>query len=384
MVIDLSRSESEDMMRRAFALAKRGYGRTSPNPMVGAVLVLNGRVIGEGWHRKAGAAHAEVEAISQARLRGFRTAGSILFVSLEPCCTEGRTPPCTRAILDAGIRQVVAATTDPNPKHAGRGIQMLREAGVEVRTGLLAAVSDALNESFNHWIVRRTPFVIVKAAMTLDGRIASASGESKWITGLAARLVGMGLRQGADAILVGVNTVIADDPRLTSRDTSGRPVRGSRLRRFVLDTQGRIPHSSKVLNEALAPQTTVVVGAHASSEVVRRLSEIVRVWQLPEIEGKIDLKCLLNRMGDEGITQLLVEGGGEVLASFLGRGLAQRVAFFYAPKVLGSERALPGVGGRGASRAAELLKLASARWRRVGDDLYLTARVEESDVHWNC
>ncbi len=372
-------------MRRALALARRGYGRTSPNPMVGAVLVLNGRVIGEGWHRSAGAAHAEIEAIDQARRKGSSTTGSVLFVTLEPCCTHGRTPPCTKAILEAGIRKVVAATTDPNPKHAGRGFQMLRDAGIQVETGLLAGVSDELNESFNHWIVRRTPFVIVKSAMTLDGRIASPSGQSKWITGVAARRVGMRLRKGADAILVGVNTIIADDPSLTTRGPSGEIERGSRLRRFVLDTHGRIPHSARVLNDALAQQTTIVVmGAGGARENVRGLSEKASVWELAEEEGRIDLKSLLNRMGEVGITQLLVEGGGEVVASFLGRGLAQRVAFFYAPKVLGAARALPAVGGSGATNAAELLKLAAVRWRRVGEDLFLTARVEESNVHWNC
>ena len=371
-------------MRRALALAARGYGRTSPNPMVGAVLVSRGCVIGEGWHRKAGGAHAEVEAISQARRRGFSTSGSILFVTLEPCSTVGRTPPCTKAILDAGIHTVVAATIDPNPSHAGRGIQLLREAGVQVETGLLAGVADELNESFNHWIVRGTPFVTVKAAMTLDGRIASASGQSRWITGVAARRVGMRLRKGADAILVGVNTIIADDPSLTIRDPTGKAVRGSRLRRFVLDTRGRIPHSSRVLNDALAAQTTVVVGDTVSQEVVRRLSEQANVWQLPESQGRIDLRFLLKRSGEVGITRMLVEGGGEVAASFLGGGFAQRVAFFYAPKVLGVSTALPGVGGMGAGSAAELVSLTSVRWRRVGEDLFLTARVEESDVHWDC
>lgn len=371
-------------MRRALVLAKRGHGRTSPNPMVGALLVLNGLVIGEGWHRKAGAAHAEVEAIDQARRKGFCTTGSVLIVTLEPCCTAGRTPPCTKAILEAGIREVVAATADPNPKHAGRGFQLLREAGVEVQTGLLARASAELNESFNHWIVRRTPFVIVKSAMTLDGRIASHSGHSKWISGVAARQIGMRLRRGADAILVGVNTVIADDPSLTLRARSGGLERESRLRRFVLDSRGRIPLDAKVLNDAQADKTTVVVGATASREVVLRLSQKANVWQLPEEEGRIDLQSLLKRMGEERIVQLLVEGGGEVSASFLGRGLAQRIAFFYAPKVLGAARAVPGVGGRGAEKKEELLKLAAIRWRRVGEDLFLTARVEESDVHWNC
>ncbi len=383
LVIDPPCSHQRAWMRRALVLARRGEGRTSPNPMVGAVLVSNGRIIGEGWHRKAGGPHAEIEAIEEARRGGHSTAGSILVVTLEPCCTQGRTPPCTQAIVDAGIQAVVAATADPNPNHSGRGFQILRAGGVRVETGVLSEASNQMNESFNHWIVRRTPFVVLKLAMTLDGRLATASGQSKWITGETARREGMRLRKSADAILVGVNTLIADDPSLTIRTSSGRIVAGSSLRRFVLDTRGRTPLDAAVLNDDLARQTTVVLGLGTSREIVRRLSEKVTVWEAPVMGGKIDLKSLVARMGGDGITRLIVEGGGEVAASFLGQGLVQRVAFFYAPKILGAAKALPGVGGAGASGASELLKLSQVRWRRAGEDLFLTARVEEPHVHWN-
>lgn len=209
----------ESFMRRALALARRGYGTTSPNPMVGAVLVKGGRIIGQGWHHCAGEPHAEIEALRNAERRRNSPEGATLYVTLEPCCTHGRTPPCTAAIKAAGIKRVVVAAKDPNPQHAGRGFLILRRAGIEVEHGVLAEEATKLNEALNHWIVQRTPFVTVKAAMTLDGKIATASGESKWITGEEARAEGMRLRAGADAILVGVNTVLADDPSLTVRET---------------------------------------------------------------------------------------------------------------------------------------------------------------------
>ena len=217
-------------MRLALRLARRGYGTTSPNPMVGAVLVKGGKIIGRGWHRRAGGPHAEIEALRDAQKRGHNPRGATLYVTLEPCCTHGRTPPCTEAIIAAGIKRVVVGAIDPNPKHAGKGFKILQRAGIAVKSFELAssrgsrsdsphrtATNARLNEAFNHWIVHRTPFVTVKAAMTLDGKIATASGESKWITGEKARAYGMKLRQGSDAILVGINTILADDPSLTVR-----------------------------------------------------------------------------------------------------------------------------------------------------------------------
>ena len=204
-----------DFIRRALRLARRGYGTTSPNPLVGAVVVKQGEVIGQGWHRRAGGPHAEIEALLDAERKGHSPRGATLYVTLEPCSTLGRTPPCTDAIIAAGIKRVVVGATDPNPAHAGRGFSILKRAGIAVTPGIYAGDCARLNEAFNHWIVNGTPFVTVKAAMTLDGKIATASGESKWITGEKARAYGMKLRQGADAILVGINTVLADDPSLT-------------------------------------------------------------------------------------------------------------------------------------------------------------------------
>jgi diaminohydroxyphosphoribosylaminopyrimidine deaminase / 5-amino-6-(5-phosphoribosylamino)uracil reductase len=361
-----------DYLRLALRLARRGYGTTSPNPMVGALLVRGGRVIGRGWHHRAGEAHAEIEALRDARQHGHRSRGATLFVTLEPCSTQGRTPPCTEAIIAAGIKRVVAGATDPNPRHAGRGFSLLRRAGIAVTRGVLAGDCDRLNESFNHWIVHRTPFVTVKAAMTLDGKIATAAGESKWITGPPARAAGMELRRGADAILVGINTVLADDPRLTVRLTkSGTPPR----RRIVLDSQARTPLRAKLVSDEHAAWTTLVVSRSAPQSRPARLSRRVRVLVAPARDGKLDLRWLLKTLGAEQVTSLLVEGGGEVNASFLLQGLAHRIEFFYAPKILGGCDARKAVGGDGARNLAEALELEDLQWRKLGADWRLSARV---------
>lgn len=366
-------------MRLALRLARRAIGNTSPNPMVGAVLVKKHAIIGRGWHRRAGKPHAEIEALHDAARQGHSPKGSTLYVTLEPCCTHGRTPPCTEAIIANGIRAVVAGATDPNPAHSGRAFELLRRAGIKVQTGVLAVECESLNEAFNHWIVRRTPFVTVKAAMTLDGRIATASGESKWITGPQARQIGMQLRRRADAILVGVNTILADDPSLTLRGNAAKLVP---LRRIVLDSRARTPLNARVVSDSEAGLTTIVVGEEAARGTVKALEARVKVLVAPEVAGrprpKIDLAWLLKRLGAEHVTSLLVEGGGEANASFLMDGLAQRIAFFYAPKVLGGTNARRAVAGTGATGWNEALKLGRPSWRRAGEDLFLTARIRKS------
>jgi diaminohydroxyphosphoribosylaminopyrimidine deaminase/5-amino-6-(5-phosphoribosylamino)uracil reductase len=364
-------------MRQALALARRGYGRTSPNPMVGALLVRKGMVIGRGWHRQAGGPHAEIEALHDAARRGCVARGATLYVTLEPCCTQGRTPPCTDAVIAAGIRRVVAATVDPNPRHAGRGLRLLARAGIQVTEPCLAERALRLNEAFNHWIVQGTPWVIVKAAMTLDGKIATAAGESKWITGEPARAWATRLRQGVDAILVGVKTVLADDPALFAR-----PVRAGQPAallpqpwRVVLDTAARIPVSARLMTDPHAARTIVVVGRQAPQRRVEALQRRVAVWLAPRRAGRVDLAWVLRRLGAQEVTSLLVEGGGEVQAGFLEQHLAHRVAFFYAPKVLGGRRAHKAVAGRGAQGWAEIPRLTDLEWRRCGVDLLLWARV---------
>lgn len=400
----LKAAERADLrfMRLALRLARRGYGTTSPNPMVGAILVKGGRVIGRGWHQRAGGPHAEIEALQDAAGRGYSARDATLYVTLEPCCTWGRTPPCTKAIQAAGIKRVVVGATDPNPQHRGRAFRLLRRAGIEVTAGIAEADCERLNEAFNHWIVTRTPWVVVKAAMTLDGKIATAMGESKWITGPESRAGGMHLREGADAILVGIRTVLADDPSLTYRrplekvgpamkkKKPAAPVADGavyRLRRVVLDSLARTPLTARVVNDEHKHLTTIVVSRAAPRSRVAALARRVRVLMAPTARRReglrsagIDLRWLLQRLGKEGVTQLLVEGGGEVNASFLFGGFAHRVSFFYAPKILGGRNSRAGVGGLGAVSLADSLRLRELEWVQLGPDLALTARVERVGI----
>lgn len=350
-------------MREALRLARRGYGHTSPNPMVGAVVVKAGRILGRGWHRQAGLPHAEVEALRGIDARGATT----LYVTLEPCCTHGRTPPCTDAIIAAGIGRVVVGAIDPNPRHQGKGLALLRKGGIKVTQGILESEANEVNVAFNHWVVHRTPLVTVKAAMSLDGKIATRTGESKWITGDKARAYAMRLRQGADAIVVGVNTVITDDPSLTVREI---PNAKTNLRRIILDSQARTPLTSKAVSDEFAPLTTIVVSRKAPKERVKALTKRVDVWAVN------NLKSLLRKLGSENVTHLLVEGGGQVNASFFERHLANRIAFFYAPKVIGGRDAVKAVAGKGATSWRNVVRLRSMAWRRLGRDLLLTAEVD--------
>jgi diaminohydroxyphosphoribosylaminopyrimidine deaminase / 5-amino-6-(5-phosphoribosylamino)uracil reductase len=369
-------------LRLALRLARRGCGATSPNPMVGAVLVKNGKIIGRGWHRRAGLPHAEIEALRDAQKRGHKPRGSTLYVTLEPCCTHGRTPPCTDAIISAGIKKVVVGATDPNPKHSGKAFKILRRAGIEVVHGILNDECAKLNEAFNHWIVHRTPLVTVKAAMTLDGKIATAGGESKWITGEKARAHAMKLRQGSDAILVGINTILADDPSLAVRG-SGFKVQGSKLRRIILDSMARTPLGAKIISDEFAALTTIVADKSAPKKRVAKLVKQANVLVAPTTTSpspvtrhpSLDLRWLLKKLGAENVTSLLVEGGGEVNASFLIGGFAQRVAFFYAPKILGGRDSHKGIAGDGVTNLAGTIQLKEIEWKRIGADLLMTALV---------
>jgi diaminohydroxyphosphoribosylaminopyrimidine deaminase/5-amino-6-(5-phosphoribosylamino)uracil reductase len=367
-----------EYMRLCLRLARKGHGATSPNPMVGALLVKRGQVIGRGWHRRAGLPHAEIEALQAARRRGHDPKGATLYVTLEPCCTCGRTPPCTDSIIAAGIQRVVVGAIDPNPRHRGHGLTVLRRSGVRVEQGLLASECAALNESFNHWIVHRRPFVTVKTAMTLDGKIATPRGESKWITGEPARSYAMKLRAGADAILVGINTVLADDPALTVRNPKAQrrgPI-DHQAWRIVLDAQARTPLAARVVSDKLSKNTLVVVSKQARQKRIIALSKQARVMVAPSRAGQIDLRWLLRKLGQQNVTSLLVEGGGQVNASFLLSRLAQRIAFFYAPKILGGANARKAVAGLGVKRLKDALALSDVRWRRVGKDWLLLARIQ--------
>jgi diaminohydroxyphosphoribosylaminopyrimidine deaminase/5-amino-6-(5-phosphoribosylamino)uracil reductase len=374
-------AQDEPFMRLALRLARKATGFTSPNPLVGAVLVKGGKILGQGWHHRAGQPHAEIEALRDAERRGHSAKGATLYVTLEPCSTHGRTSPCCDAIRAHQIKRVVVAATDPNPKHSGRGFALLRTAGIAVGTDLLADESSRMNEAFNHWIVHRTPLVTVKAAMTLDGKIATASGDSKWITGEASREWAMKLRLAADAILVGVNTILADDPSLTWRSNAKRRAQPAKqLRRIILDSTARTPLTAKVVTDPLAALTTIVVTKRAPTRRINSLrNRGVNVIVAPERRGRIDLRWLLKHLGDEHVTHLLVEGGGEVNASFLEAGLAHRVAFFYAPKILGGRDSRRAVGGEGARSLKDVIPLRDVVWKKLGNDLLLLARVADRD-----
>ncbi len=371
-------SADESHMLLALRLARKATGATSPNPLVGAVIVKHGKVIGRGYHHRAGQPHAEIEALRDAEKRGESTQGATIYVSLEPCCTHGRTPPCSEAIIKAGIKNVVVAATDPNPAHAGRAFKLLRAAGIKVTEGILAAEATGLNRIFNHWIIHRTPLITLKAAMTLDGKTATASGESKWITSEAAREAAMKLRAEHDAILIGVNTLIADDPSLTIRLTKGKaPDKLHGFRRIILDPQARTPLTAKVVTDDQKHLTTLVVTKAAPVKRIQALSKLVRVITAPTTKSGLNLRWLLKKLGKEEITSLLIEGGGETVAKFAEQRLAHRIAFFYAPKILGGKTARKGVAGSGATSWANALKLKNVQWRKLPPDLLITADVAD-------
>ena len=352
-----------DYMKRALRLARKGRGRTAPNPMVGAVVVKNGAIVGEGFHPGPGAPHAEVIALSKA---GARAKRATLYTTLEPCChTEKRTPPCTEAILRSGIRRVVAAMTDPNPLVAGRGISLLRKAGMEVAEGVLREEAERLNEVFIKHITTRKPFVILKAAMTLDGRIATAEGASRWITGAAARLEVHRLRSEVDAVLVGIGTVLADDPMLTARRPGMRnPIR------IVIDPHLKISLKAKLVASVSEAPTLVVTTALASSEKLRKLEkEGVQVMLLPHSKGKISFDDLFERLGKGGITSVLIEGGSRVNGMALRAGVVDKVIFYIAPTLLCGEDARSAVGGRSIPALDDALRIDDIQIRKVGEDL---------------
>ncbi len=368
-------SEDEKFMRRALALAAGGYGATSPNPMVGAVLVRNGEIIGEGWHKCAGEPHAEVNAMASARKRGSDLEGATLYVTLEPCSSFGRTPPCTDAILEQRIKRVVVGAKDPNPRHVGRAFRILKKEGVRVDSGLLAAECARLNEPFNHWIVDRRPFVILKSAMSLDGKIATNSGESRWITGEKARAFGMRLRLGADAILCGINTILRDDPSLTVR---GRVPSHKVLRRIILDREARTPLTAKVVSDDEAANTTIVISSAGDKKRALNLEKRVRVIVMPLSRDRrmFKLSALLEILGSENVTSLLVEGGGETHATFLSQKLANRICFFYAPLIITGRNAPKAVAGEHTVNQGKGYRLTSPEWKALGPDLLLTGLVD--------
>lgn len=349
-------------MRMALREAARGRGRTAPNPMVGCVIVREGRVLARGWHRKAGLAHAEVDALSHLPER--RAPGATCYVTLEPCNHTRRTGPCTEALIAAGVARVVAALRDPHDIVDGRGIERLRAAGIQVDVGVLEEEARALNAGYISWVTRHRPRVTLKAAVTLDGRLAARGGDARWVTGEASRLEAHRLRDAADAILVGAGTVRADDPQLTTRLPGGR---GKDPLRVILDGRLSIPEGAAVVR----PGTLVVAGASAPAEAERRLRERgAEVLRLPEEEGSVALVPLVEELGRREVMELLIEGGGRVHAGFLAAGLVDRMIVFVAPKLVGAG-GVPLIDLAGPERMADAWQLRVVTVRRLGDDVMI-------------
>lgn len=356
-------------MARALALAARGVGLTSPNPAVGAVLVREGRVVGEGAHLMAGGPHAEVAALAEA---GEAARGATCYVTLEPCCYHGRTPPCVEALAAAGVARVVAACRDPNPRVNGRGLEALRAAGIEVTLGVAEAEARALNRAFFTFVTTGRPHVTLKTAMTLDGKIAAWDGTSRWITGEAARGEAHRLRFQADAILVGIGTVLKDDPALTVRLADAPAKEPFRV---VADSRLRVPSTARLLT-AGEPSRTIVAGAAPlpGRRAALLRARGVRLLELPREGRRVSLRALLAALGALDVVSVLAEGGGELAAALLDAGLVDRVAFFVAPRLLGGRTAPGPVGGVGRA-LKEALSVTGLSYRTIGEDLLIEGDV---------
>jgi diaminohydroxyphosphoribosylaminopyrimidine deaminase / 5-amino-6-(5-phosphoribosylamino)uracil reductase len=359
-------ADDEIWMRRALELAERGRGHVEPNPVVGAVVVRDGTLVGEGWHQQYGQAHAEVNALAAA---GEQARGAALYVTLEPCCHHGKTPPCTDAVLRAGIARVVAALEDPFPKVAGQGAAILRNAGVAVELGLYAIEARRQNAPYLTLLAKGQPYVHAKWAMTLDGKIATRTGDSKWISNEACRRRVHELRGRMDGILVGIGTALADDPLLTARPPGPRIAT-----RVILDRQARLPPDAKLVRTARDVPTVIVTTCQDSARVDPLRAAGCEVLTCPLAGKHVDLPGLLQEFGRRRWTNLLVEGGAAVLGSFLDAGLIDEVHAFIAPRLVGGERAKGPVGGEGLARIADSLPLTDCAVEVLDGDVYLRGR----------
>jgi len=358
---------NDRFMKRALQLARRGAGRVSPNPLVGAVVVRDGRIVGEGHHVYERKDHAEVVALRQA---GDLAQGADLYLNLEPCSHFGRTPPCAESVINAGIRRAFVAIRDPNPLVSGRGIAALLTSGIEVHEGLCREESARLNEKFLHFIQTGRPFVLLKLALTLDGRIATAAGESRWITGEAARRVVHRLRYEYDALLVGINTVLQDDPSLDTRGARQKP-----LTRVVLDSALRTPPDARVFS---SPGRVIIFHSPgASPDRAAGLGQKALLLPTTRTSLGLDWNCILKSLGEQKITSLVLEGGGQIAGSALSAEVVQKIAFFYAPKILGAE-GLPGIGRTSIERLSDAMCIEGLDVRRLGPDLLLQGYVTGS------
>lgn len=357
---------NEEYMKLAIHLAKRGRGKTSPNPLVGAVIVKDGMVIGKGYHKKAGGDHAEIIALKEA---GVHAEDSELYLNLEPCCHFGKTPPCTEAILKSGIKKVIIGMEDPNPLVSGKGIDILRDRGVKTEVGLLKEDCERLNEVFIKYISTGKPFVILKAAASLDGKIATSTGESRWITGEKSRNFVHRLRNQVDAIMVGIGTIVKDDPRLTTRIKGNM---GKDPIRIVVDTRLNILPEAKVFNPDSKAKTIIVTGKSVPRKKIARIEEAGGiVLPVEKVKGRVDLIKTIRLLGKMEITSIMIEGGSKINDSVLKSGIVDKFYLFLAPKIIGGSEAAGIVGGEGLKRLSDAVRLKDLSVRKLGSDLLI-------------
>lgn len=366
-------SYDEKYMRLAMQLAGNAIGRTSPNPLVGAVIVKDNRVVGCGWHRKAGTPHAEVHALNQA---GELAQGADVYVTLEPCAHYGKTPPCAKALVEAKVKNVYGGLLDVNPKVAGKGFKILEDAGIHVEYGFLQDELRKQNEVFFKWIEHKKPFIVLKAAMTLDGKIATATGQSKWITNETSRAYGYKLRDIYDGIMVGINTVIEDNPMLTARVDGGKnPIR------IVVDSSLRIDINANVVQDKSAKTIVATTDKADKDKILKLQAQGVDVIVVDKDENdKVDIEKLLDILGQQNICSILVEGGATLSGSFVAKKLVDKVYFFIAPKIVGGKEAKTPVAGTGILNLQEALALKDIQIEKLEEDILIIGRVDKDKV----
>lgn len=366
-------SYDEKYMRLAMQLAGNAIGRTSPNPLVGAVIVKDNRVVGCGWHRKAGTPHAEVHALNQA---GELAQGADVYVTLEPCAHYGKTPPCSKALVEAKVKNVYGGLLDVNPKVAGKGFKILEDAGIHVEYGFLQDELRKQNEVFFKWIEHKKPFIVLKAAMTLDGKIATATGQSKWITNETSRAYGYKLRDIYDGIMVGINTVIEDNPMLTARVDGGKnPIR------IVVDSSLKIDINANVVQDKSAKTIIATTDKADKDKILKLQAQDVDVIVVDKDKNdKVDIEKLLDILGQQNICSILVEGGATLSGSFVAKKLVDKVYFFIAPKIIGGKEAKTPVAGTGILNLQEALALKDIQIEKLEEDILIIGRVDKDKV----
>ncbi|MFC1675354.1 bifunctional diaminohydroxyphosphoribosylaminopyrimidine deaminase/5-amino-6-(5-phosphoribosylamino)uracil reductase RibD, partial [Candidatus Omnitrophota bacterium] len=360
-------SKHEYFMELALKLALKGRGKTSPNPMVGALIVKNGKIVGRGFHEKAGLPHAEIVALHQA---GKKSQGATMYVTLEPCTHFGKTPPCAEWIAKSGVRQVIIGMIDPNPLNNGRGVRLLKRKGLKVKTGFLENRLKEQNMPFIKYITKGLPYVTVKVGQSLDGKIATRTGDSKWITSYDSRARAHRLRSDYDAIMVGVNTVLRDNPRLDAwflrKD----------LVKVIVDSQLSMPHKANIFSQkSKVIIVTMPVPAGQETENRKMIEERAQVLEVKQKAGQINLRSMMKKLAQQEITNIIVEGGGTLIGSLFDEGLVDRVLFFISPKIIGGKEAISSVMGQGISRIDKAIKLKDIRLKRVGEDFLVEGYV---------